>query len=223
MSGHIRITPSILNADFSRLDQEIAKIASVSDFIHLDVMDNIFVPNFTFDFSTASKIIASSPVPIDAHLMVADVDQIAIDYAEAGAASVTIHAEATTNISATLKGIKSHGARAALAVKPGTAIEGYEEFVGEIDMFLIMTVEPGFGGQKFMESMMEKVRRTREMIGSRPIWLQVDGGITLETIEIAVEAGADTFVAGSAVFKAEDPAQMVIALRERALSSKLHP
>ncbi|CAN1507207.1 Rpe Pentose-5-phosphate-3-epimerase [Candidatus Nanopelagicaceae bacterium] len=223
MSGHIRITPSILNADFSRLDQEIAKIGSVSDFIHLDVMDNIFVPNFTFDFSTASKIIASSPVPIDAHLMVADVDQIAIDYAEAGAASVTIHAEATTNISATLKGIKSHGARAALAVKPGTAIEGYEEFVGEIDMFLIMTVEPGFGGQKFMESMMEKVRRTREMIGSRPIWLQVDGGITLETIEIAVEAGADTFVAGSAVFKAEDPAQMVIALRERALSSKLHP
>ncbi|CAN2200286.1 Rpe Pentose-5-phosphate-3-epimerase [Candidatus Nanopelagicaceae bacterium] len=223
MSGHIRITPSILNADFSRLDQEIAKIASVSDFIHLDVMDNIFVPNFTFDFSTASKIIASSPVPIDAHLMVADVDQIAIDYAEAGAASVTIHAEATTNISATLKGIKSHGARAALALKPGTAIEVYEEFVGEIDMFLIMTVEPGFGGQKFMESMMEKVRRTREMIGSRPIWLQVDGGISLETIEIAVEAGADTFVAGSAVFKAEDPAQMVIALRERALSSKLHP
>ena len=223
MSGHIRITPSILNADFAHLDQEIAKIAAVSDFIHLDVMDNIFVPNFTFDFSSASKIIQGTEVPIDAHLMVADVDQIAIQYAEVGAASVTIHAEATTDIASTLKGIRSHGARAALAVKPGTAIDSYAEFIDDIDMFLIMTVEPGFGGQKFMESMMDKVRTTRKLIGSRPIWLQVDGGISLETIEIAVEAGADTFVAGSAVFSAEDPAKMVIALRERALSSKLHP
>ena len=221
MSSHIRITPSILNADFSQLDAEIAKIASVSDYIHLDVMDNIFVPNFTFDFDAASKIIRSSPIPIDSHLMVADVDQIAIDYAQAGSASVTIHAEATRDIAATLKGIKSHGARAALALKPGTEIEEYEDFVDIVDMFLIMTVEPGFGGQKFMDSMMDKVRRTRRIIGSRPIWLQVDGGISLETIEIAVQAGADTFVAGSAVFKAEDPAQMVIALRERALSSKL--
>ena len=223
MSGHIRITPSILNADFSHLDQEIAKIAAVSDLIHLDVMDNIFVPNFTFDFASASKIISSSPVPIDAHLMVADVDQIAVQYAEIGAASVTIHVEATSDISSTLKGIKSHGARAALAVKPGTAIDSYAEFADEIDMFLIMTVEPGFGGQKFMEPMMDKVRTARKIIGSRPIWLQVDGGISLETIEKAVEAGADTFVAGSAVFSAEDPAKMVIALRERALSSKLHP
>lgn len=221
MSSHIRITPSILNADFSQLDAEIAKIASVSDYIHLDVMDNVFVPNFTFDFDAASKIIRSSPIPIDSHLMVADVDQIAIDYAQAGSASVTIHAEATRDIAATLKGIKSHGARAALALKPGTEIEEYEDFVDIVDMFLIMTVEPGFGGQKFMDSMMDKVRRTRRIIGSRPIWLQVDGGISLETIQIAVQAGADTFVAGSAVFKAEDPAQMVIALRERALSSKL--
>lgn len=221
MSSHIRITPSILNADFSQLDSEIAKIASVSDFIHLDVMDDVFVPNFTFDFDAATKIIKSSPIPIDSHLMVADVDQIAIDYAQAGSASVTIHAEATHDIRATLKGIRSHGARSALALKPGTEIDGYESYVDEVDMFLIMTVEPGFGGQKFMDSMMDKVRRTRKLIGSRPIWLQVDGGISLETIEIAVEAGADTFVAGSAVFKAEDPAQMVIALRERALSSKL--
>lgn len=221
MSSHIRITPSILNADFSQLDAEIAKIASVSDYIHLDVMDNVFVPNFTFDFDAASKVIRSSPIPIDSHLMVADVDQIAIDYAQAGSASVTIHAEATNDIAATLKGIKAHGARAALALKPGTDIEEYEDFVDNVDMFLIMTVEPGFGGQKFMDSMMDKVRRTRRIIGSRPIWLQVDGGISLETIEIAVQAGADTFVAGSAVFRAEDPAQMVIALRERALSSKL--
>jgi ribulose-phosphate 3-epimerase len=223
MTSHIRITPSILNADFEHLDQEIAKIAAVSDFIHLDVMDNVFVPNFTFDFEAASKIISDSPVPIDAHLMVADVDQIAIEYAVAGAASVTIHAEATMDIASTLRGIKNHGARAALAVKPGTAIEDYSEFIDDVDMFLIMTVEPGFGGQKFMESMMQKVRATRQLIGSRPIWLQVDGGISLETIEIAVEAGADTFVAGSAVFRAEDPAKMVIALRERALASKVAP
>ena len=223
MAHQIRITPSILNADFTKLGSEIERISATSDLVHLDVMDNIFVPNFTFDFAAASKIIAGSPIPIDAHLMVADVDSIAIDYAVAGAASVTIHAEATTDISSTLRGIKSHGARAALAVKPGTAIDQYSEFLDDVDMFLIMTVEPGFGGQKFMESMMDKVRITRTMIGSRPIWLQVDGGISLETIEIAVEAGADTFVAGSAVFKAEDPAQMVIALRERALSSKLHP
>jgi ribulose-phosphate 3-epimerase len=221
VSSHIRITPSILNADFSQLDVEIAKIASVSDFIHLDVMDDVFVPNFTFDFDSASKIIANSPIPIDTHLMVADVDEIALEYAQAGSSSVTIHAEATRDIRATLKGIRSHGARAALALKPGTSIEEYERFVDDVDMFLIMTVEPGFGGQKFMDSMMEKVRRTRKLIGSRPIWLQVDGGISLETIELAVAAGADTFVAGSAVFKAEDPAQMVIALRERALSSKL--
>ena len=221
MSSHIRITPSILNADFSQLDVEIAKIASVSDFIHLDVMDDVFVPNFTFDFDSASKIIANSPIPIDTHLMVADVDEIALEYAQAGSSSVTIHAEATRDIRATLKGIRSHGARAALALKPGTSIEEYERFVDDVDMLLIMTVEPGFGGQKFMDSMMEKVRRTRKLIGSRPIWLQVDGGISLETIELAVAAGADTFVAGSAVFKAEDPAQMVIALRERALSSKL--
>ena len=221
MNSHIRITPSILNADFSRLDAEIAKIASVSDYIHLDVMDNVFVPNFTFDFDAASKIIRSSPIPIDSHLMVAEVDQIAIDYAQAGSASVTIHAEATRDIGATLKGIRGHGARAALALKPATEIEEYEDFVDNVDMFLIMTVEPGFGGQKFMDSMMDKVRRTRRIIGSRPIWLQVDGGISLETIEVAVQAGADTFVAGSAVFKAEDPAQMVIALRERAQSSKL--
>ena len=223
MSEHIRITPSILNADFAHLDQEIARISEVSDFIHLDVMDNIFVPNFTFDFEAASKIIAKSPIPIDSHLMVANVDEIAIQYAEAGSASVTIHAEAAKDIRSTLKGIRSGGARAALAVKPNTSIVDYIDVVDDVDMFLIMTVEPGFGGQKFMQPMMEKVRATRKIIGKRPIWLQVDGGISLETIEIAREAGADTFVAGSAVFNADDPAKMVIALREKALSSKVEP
>ena len=218
MSSHIRITPSILNADFDNLSSEIEKIAQVSDLLHLDVMDNVFVPNFTFDFAAAAKIIQESTLPVDAHLMVADVDLIALQYAEIGSASVTIHAEATSDISATLRGIRSRGARSSLALKPGTEIDSYSEFLDDADMFLIMTVEPGFGGQKFMTEMMGKVRRTKALIGSRPIWLQVDGGISLETIEIAREAGADTFVAGSAVFNADDPAEMIKLLRAKANS-----
>ena len=212
----IRITPSILNADFSQLEQEISRIASVSDLLHLDVMDNVFVPNFTFDFDQAVAIIASSPIPVDSHLMIADVDRLAPAYAHAGSASVTIHAEASSSISATLRAIKSEGARAGLALKPGSSIEDYSEYVDEVDMFLIMTVEPGFGGQKFMTAMMDKVSRTRSIIGDRPIWLQVDGGISIDSIEIAREAGADTFVAGSAVFSAPDPADMVMQLRALA-------
>lgn len=216
MNREIRITPSILNADFDHLGQEIAKIADVSDLIHLDVMDNVFVPNFTFDFESASQIIKACPIGVDAHLMVAHVDEIAPLYAQVGCASVTIHAEASENIGQTLRAIRSEGARSGLAIKPNTAIADYEQFSDLVDMFLIMTVEPGFGGQKFMSEMMDKVRATRALIGDRPIWLQVDGGISLETIEIAVDAGADTFVAGSAVFKSDDPAAMVAALRNLA-------
>ena len=212
----IRITPSILNADFSRLDEEISRISAVSDLLHLDVMDNIFVPNFTFDFDQAASIIGSSPIPVDAHLMIADVDRLAPAYAHAGSASVTIHAEASSSISQTLRDIKGEGARAGLALKPGSAISDYEGYTDDVDMFLIMTVEPGFGGQKFMSAMMEKVKQTRSIIGDRPIWLQVDGGISLETIEIAREAGADTFVAGSAVFNSPDPAEMIMQLRALA-------
>ena len=216
MNREIRITPSILNADFDHLGQEIAKIADVSDLIHLDVMDNVFVPNFTFDFESASQIIKACPIGVDAHLMVANVDEIAPLYAQVGCASVTIHAEASENIGQTLRAIRSEGARSGLAIKPNTAIADYEHFIDLVDMFLIMTVEPGFGGQKFLSDMMDKVRATRALIGDRPIWLQVDGGISLETIEIAVDAGADTFVAGSAVFKSDDPAAMVLALRNLA-------
>lgn len=212
----IRITPSILNADFSKLDQEIESIAQVSDLIHLDVMDNVFVPNFTFDFEAASKIIQKSTLGVDAHLMVADVDQIAVQYAEIGCASVTIHAEATQNIPATLRNIRKAGARSSLGIKPNTDIEEYAALVDDVDMFLIMTVEPGFGGQKFMENMMEKVRRTRAIIGDRPIWLQVDGGISMGTIQLALEAGADTFVVGSAVFNSPEPAEMVVSIRKFA-------
>jgi ribulose-phosphate 3-epimerase len=212
----IRITPSILNADFSHLDSEIAKIAPVSDLLHLDVMDNLFVPNFTFDFESAAKIISNSPIPVDSHLMIADVDQLAPAYAHAGSASVTIHAEASENVAKTLRAIRAEGARAGLALKPGTSLDLYSDVIEEVDMFLIMTVEPGFGGQKFMDTMMDKVRDARKLIGDRPIWLQVDGGISLETIEIARDAGADTFVAGSAVFNSPDPADMVSRLRELA-------
>ena len=216
MSHDVRITPSILNADFAHLDSEIAKIAGASDLIHLDIMDNVFVPNMTFDFQAATEIIKNCPIPVDSHLMVADVDLIAIQYAEAGSASVTIHVEAASDIRATLKGIKSHGARASIALKPNTPMHEYSEYFDLIDMVLIMTVEPGFGGQKFMENMMAKVKEARKLIGGRPIWLQVDGGISLATIDIARDAGADTFVAGSAVFNADDPAAMVEQLRTQA-------
>lgn len=216
MTREIRMTPSILNADREHLGEEISRIAAVSDLIHLDVMDNIFVPNFTFDFDRASAIIKASPVPIDSHLMVAEVDEIAIAYAQAGSASVTIHVEACRDIRNTVRGIRAAGARAAIALKPGTHIERYEEFIDEVDMFLIMTVEPGFGGQTFIDEMLPKIERVRTLIGDRPIWLQVDGGISLTTIERAADAGADTFVAGSAVFNSIDPAAMVESLRKLA-------
>jgi ribulose-phosphate 3-epimerase len=213
MERDIRITPSILNADRANLAYEISRISAESDFIHLDVMDNIFVPNSTFDFDEAKKIITETSIPVDSHLMVSEVDEIAIGYAEAGSASVTFHVEATKNISNTARGIRRAGARASLALKPASSIDDYSQYLKEVDMVLIMTVEPGFGGQAFMEEMLPKISRTRELIGDRPIWLQVDGGISLETIERAASAGADTFVAGSAVFKAEDPAAMINSLR----------
>ncbi len=218
MLREVRITPSILNANFDDLAGEIRRIADVSDLVHLDIMDNVFVPNFTFDFEAASKIVRESVLPVDAHLMVVDADRIAPQYAEIGCASVTLHVEATNDIAQTLRAIRRQGARSGLAVKPNTQIDEYSEFSDLVDMYLIMTVEPGFGGQKFMFDMIEKIQKARRIIGSRPIWLQVDGGISEETIEIATAAGADTFVAGSAVFKSPDPAAMVTKLRELAES-----
>lgn len=212
----IRITPSILNADLDHLDSEISRISQVADLLHLDIMDNKFVPNQTWNFDAASEIIKRSPLPVDAHLMIEDPDIQAIKYAEVGCKSVTIHFEATTNPKMTLKGIRSAGARAAIALKPKTDFSVLRDFRDHIDMILIMTVEPGFGGQKFMADMMRKVEQSREFIGDADIWLQVDGGISLETIEIARNAGADTFVAGSAVFKAADPADMVMQLKKIA-------
>ena len=216
MFNELRITPSILNADHSNLNAEIAKIAEDSDLVHLDIMDNLFVPNLTWDFAAAEKIISDCPIPVDAHLMINDVDRIALDYARAGAGSVTIHIEAAKTPAQTFKALRKLGVRAGMALKPGTEIELYSDLLSEIDMLLIMTVEPGFGGQKFMENMMDKVRRSKALIGDRPIWIQVDGGVSMETITLAREAGADTFVAGSAVFNSPDPAEMVKMLRHRA-------
>ena len=215
-SREIRITPSVLNADRENLQSEISKIAAVSDLIHLDIMDDIFVPNFTWDFNAAEEIIKGSPTPVDAHLMISDVDRIALDYAAIGTASVTIHAEASQSPRATLQAIRKAGSRSGLALKPQTDIALYEDLLESVDMFLIMTVEPGFGGQSFMTDMLDKVQRTRKIIGDRPIWLQVDGGISLDTIAAARQAGADTFVAGSAVFNSPDPVEMVKMLRHRA-------
>ena len=216
MFNDLRITPSILNADHTNLSAEIARIAKDSDFVHLDIMDNLFVPNLTWDFAAAEKIIVECPIPVDAHLMINDVDRIALDYARAGAGSVTIHIEAAKTPVQIFKSLRKIGARAGMALKPGTDIESHADLLDEIDMLLIMTVEPGFGGQKFMADMMDKVRKSKALIGDRPIWIQVDGGVSMETIAIAREAGADTFVAGSAVFNSPDPAEMVKMLRHRA-------
>lgn len=218
MSKEVRITPSILNANREHLLADIESISEVSDLIHLDIMDNKFVPNSTWDLDQAREIISGTRIPIDSHLMIEDVDRLALEYARAGSASVTIHVEAARDIRQTIKSIQALGARASIALKPGTPLEQYLQYFDCVDMVLIMTVEPGFGGQAFMEDMLPKISATRAAIGSRSIWLQVDGGISLSTIERAADAGADTFVAGSAVFNSENPRQMVESLRALAAS-----
>lgn len=212
----IRICPSILNANFDDLPSEILKVAQVSDLLHLDVMDNIFVPNFTFDLERSLNIIKDSALPVDVHLMVADVDLKATSYAVENTASITVHFEACDDPVSTLRSIRACGKRAGLAIKPNTPISVIEEILAELDMILVMTVEPGFGGQSFMESMMPKVEQARKWLQDKRLsdrWIQVDGGISLTTIRRAYDAGADTFVAGSAVYKSEDPAGMITALR----------
>jgi len=223
MKSNVRIHPSILNADHSNILSEIERVAKVSDFVHLDILDGKFAPNTSFTWEEAQTIISGSSIPVDAHLMVIDSDVQGPRYAEAGCSSVSVHVESTSDIKNTIKNIKSNGARASLALKPSSQIEEYIDHLDEVDMFLIMTVEPGFGGQSFKPDMMEKVSKTRQLIGNRPIWLQVDGGISKDTIEIARAAGADTFVAGSAVYKADDPASMINVLRALAEQTLPNP
>lgn len=214
-----RLCPSILNADRSELQSEISKVSSQSDLLHLDIMDGIFVPNSTFTFDEAEKIIKGSVLPVDVHLMISNPDEEAVRYAEAGASSVTFHFEASSNPKATIERIRRAGSRVGIALKPGTSFAQIAPYLESLDMVLVMTVEPGFGGQSFMGDMMGKVEEARREIDEKHldrIWLQVDGGINLETIVTASKAGADTFVAGSAVFSAPNPGEMVLKLRAAA-------
>jgi len=216
-----RITPSLLNADFARLAEEAARVPT-ADFLHMDVMDNHFVPNLTLGAPVIESLARSASQPIDAHLMIEDPDRWAPGFVEAGAASVTFHVEAATAPVRLARELRALGARAAMALRPATPIEPYEDLLPELDTVLVMTVEPGFGGQRFLDLCVPKIRRTRELIDKcgGEIWLQVDGGVSLETIERCAQAGADTFVAGSAVFGADDPSAMVEALRDRAVSCR---
>ena len=209
-----RINPSILAADFANFEREIARIQT-ADLVHVDVMDNHFVPNLTFGPATVERLQQLSTIPLDIHLMIDDPDRWAPGYAELGAFSVTFHAEAAADAIALARKLRAIGSRAGIALKPGTAVEPYLELLPEFDQVLIMTVEPGFGGQSFIESVMPKLVALREARGDLDVWLQVDGGITTDTIGIAAEAGADTFVAGSSVYRG-DPAANIAALREAA-------
>jgi ribulose-phosphate 3-epimerase len=224
MANKVFIAPSILNANFNDLENEIAKVSATADQLHLDIMDNKFVPNFTFDIKRAFEIIGFSKLPVDAHLMIEYPDFIAPRYAQNGCNSVTFHLEAASNVLQTISDIKSNGAKVGLAIKPATKFTEVEPFIEKIDMLLIMTVEPGFGGQSFMHDQMPKVVSARKRINKipepRPL-LQVDGGVSLETIAKAAAAGANCFVAGSAVYKSSDPAGMVSQLRKKAEISSI--
>jgi ribulose-phosphate 3-epimerase len=214
------IAPSILSADFAHL-AEAADSVSASDWLHVDVMDAHFVPNLTIGLPVVKSLHAATDLPLDCHLMIDDPDRWAPGYAEAGAANVTFHVEAATNAVQTARAIRQAGALAGLSVKPGTPLEPYLEILREFDTLLVMTVEPGFGGQEFMAEVLPKVRLAREQVraGHLRLFIEVDGGISADTIEAAAEAGADVFVAGSAVFGADDPGRAVEALRRQARGS----
>ncbi len=214
----MRITPSILNADFADLRHEIGRIPG-ADGVHVDVMDNHFVPNLTIGLPVVECLRKVTDQLLDIHLMIEDPDRWAPAYAEVGAESVTFHVEAAHAPIRLARELRARGARASMALKPATPIDPYSEMLDELDMVLLMTVEPGFGGQKFLDLVLPKIRRTRELIGDRPIWLQVDGGVSADTIGRCAEAGADTFVAGSAVYNTPDPDAMVRRLRELAVSA----
>jgi ribulose-phosphate 3-epimerase len=217
----VQISPSILAADFSDLAGEISRVSAAADWVHVDVMDNHFVPNLTLGLPVVERLAEVSVLPLDCHLMISDVDRWAAGYAEAGAASVTFHVEATERPAALARDLRTLGSRAGMALKPATPVDDYADLLPELDMLLLMTVEPGFGGQQFLDEVLPKIRRARELVsaGGLDVWLQVDGGVSAETIERCADAGADVFVAGSAVYGADDPAAAVQALRVQAVDA----
>ncbi|MCB0883888.1 MAG: ribulose-phosphate 3-epimerase [Propionibacteriaceae bacterium] len=219
----MRITPSILNADLADIANEVARVPS-SDMIHFDVMDNHFVPNLTLGLPVVESLKKHTATPIDVHLMIEDADTWAPQYAELGCESVTFHAEAAKAPIRLARELRRLGSRAAMALKPTTPIEPYADIITEFDMILLMTVEPGFGGQSFLDSVLPKIRRTRELVRKtgQEIWIQVDGGVSVDTIGRAAEAGADVFVAGTAVYRAGDPDAMVNQLRDLAITACAH-
>ena len=214
------IAPSLLSADFARLAEEAGRVEGAADWLHVDVMDNHFVPNLTLGLPVVQALLTATTIPVDCHLMIDDPDRWAPAYAEAGAASVTFHVEAAAAPVRLARTLRAAGARAGMAFKPATPIEPYIDLLAELDMLLIMTVEPGFGGQSFLDVVLPKLRRARQAIGGHDVWLQVDGGVSAETIERCAEAGADVFVAGSAVYGAADPAAAITALRALAQAAR---
>jgi ribulose-phosphate 3-epimerase len=222
----IQIAPSLLAADFTRIADEVAAIrppggaggAGGADWLHVDVMDNHFVPNITLGLQMVEAIHAVSTVPLDCHLMIDDPDRHALAYAQAGAGSVTFHVEAAAAPVRLARALRAAGVRAGMALRPATGVEPYEDLLPELDMLLLMTVEPGFGGQAFLDVVLPKVRRARAMIDrfGGEVWLQVDGGVSLATVERVAEAGADMLVAGTAVYSADDPVAAIEGLRRLA-------